>query len=107
MKAFKSVFLAAALLTSVPMLTLVAPSGYAQVQQNWYVLAKNPNPGPLFIQVGAPSGTRTEANTLVESIRDTCLTGVHMVPEQAWDAQKNLGLIETSPPAIELLCPSE
>ncbi len=102
MKAFKRVFLAAALLSSVPALTLLAPSGHAQTPSQWHVLVTDPTGNYLFIEV-ANVGTRTEANTLVERYRDCGQTGVHAVPDQAYQAQVTARIVNPSPQSIT--CP--
>jgi hypothetical protein len=93
MKAFKRVFLAAALLSSVPVLTLLAPSAYAQQDQRWRVLVDAPinNSGLQFLAIRDVE-SRAIAAGEVEYLRDFGCTGVHAVPERAFKAQEDAGI---------------
>ena len=96
MKAFKRVFLAVALLSSVPVLTLLAPSGHADQSQRWRVLVDDPtNANHFFVFRDVES--RAAAAAEVEDLRDYGCTGVHAVPERAYFAQRDAGIVVDPP----------
>jgi hypothetical protein len=104
MKAFKGVFLTVALLSSVPVLTLLAPSGHAQQSGQWHVLVSNPAPlpgDPMFLRV-ASEGDRSLAYGKVEKCRDAGLTGVHAIPNSAYELQSQMGLVADANPEANI-----
>ena len=111
MKDFKRVFLAAALLSSVPALTFFAPSAGAQQQvvpacastlpepTCWHVLAQVVTGSDTRFRSVAQCDTRALAQAVVEADREiSYLTAVHAVPARAFAAQVAAGVVEVQSP---------
>ena len=100
MKAFKRIFLAAALLSSVPVLTLYASAAAvvpkcADTDTCWHVMAIVVGGSDTKFRSVAQCDTRADAQVVLDQYRDDPnFTAVHTVPPQAFLAQESAGLAE-------------